>query len=189
MTRDELLQNCLIYFLRHGVATLSLRPLAAAVGTSARMLLHYFGTKEALIAAVMHEVQARFHAIFKTLLEQAPAKNRALLLPRFWGVLSHQKNRPFVRLLFEIQILALQNPKRYRRYLKQSSTVWRGLIEQALPPSRRNATAVATLHNAVIDGLLLELLSTDDLARTSQALKLFANRCGPQAPAKLRRHK
>src|SRR6266576_3152420 len=68
-TRDRLLQDCLSYFLRHGVANLSLRPLAAAVGTSARMLLHYFGSKEALIAEVMEQVQQRLQNSFRELRE------------------------------------------------------------------------------------------------------------------------
>ena len=180
MTQADLLEKCLAYFLRHGVAHLSLRPLAAAVGTSARMLLHYFGSKEALIAAVMNQVQARFQATFKTLLEKDYTRGRADLLPVFWSALAAKNNRPFLRLLFEVQILALQNPKRYQRYLKQSSTGWRQLIEQALPARERNAAA-ATLYNAVIDGLLLEMLATGDLSRTSRALKLFADRCVPNA--------
>lgn len=174
-TRDRLLQSCLTYFLRHGVANLSLRPLATAVGTSARMLLHYFGSKEALIAEVMGQVQTRLQDAFKELLIRS-GEPRTNPLPRFWKVLSRKENQPSLRLLFEIQMLALQNPRRYRRYLTRSSATWRGLIEQALPAKQSNPIN-ATLHNAVIDGLLLELLSTGDVRRTSRALTLFSNRC------------
>jgi AcrR family transcriptional regulator len=173
-TRDQLLSDCLAYFLRHGVAGLSLRPLAAAVGTSARMLLHYFGSKEALIAEVMEQVQARLQRSFRELL--APSGRGLNPLLKFWRVLSNKTNRPFLRLLFEVQMLALQNPRRYRRYLTKSSVSWRHLIERALPRKGRSA-ATATLYNAVVDGLLLELLSTGDLRRTSRALTLFTERC------------
>lgn len=174
-TRDRLLQRCLTYFLRHGVANLSLRPLAAAVGTSARMLLHYFGSKEALIAEVMEHVQRRLQNSFKELLAGSGGL-QSNPLPKFWKTLSRKENQPSLRLLFEVQMLALQNPRRYRRYLTRTSTTWRGLIQQALPAKQRNA-ASATLHNAVIDGLLLELLSTGDLRRTSRALTFFTDRC------------
>ncbi len=173
-TRDRLLNDCLAYFLRHGVSDLSLRPLAAAVGTSARMLLHYFGSKEALIAEVMGQVQARLQGSFRALL--APGTDAFNPLLKFWRVLSSKTNRPFLRLLFEVQMLALQNPRRYRRYLRKSSVSWRQLIERALPARGRSAVT-ATLYNAVVDGLLLELLSTGDLPRTSRALTLFAKRC------------
>ena len=175
-TRDRLIQDCLTYFLRHGVANLSLRPLAASAGTSARMLLHYFGSKEALITEVMGQMQGRLQDEFKGLLAGRPDEPRSNPLPRFWKVLSRKRNQPSLRLLFEVQMLALQNPRRYRRYLSQTSVTWRGLIEQALPAKQRNAVN-ATLQSAVIDGLLLELLSTGDLRRTSRALMLFSNRC------------
>lgn len=175
-TRDRLLQSCLTYFLRHGVANLSLRPLAAAVGTSARMLLHYFDSKEALITEVMGLVQGQLQDAFQELLADGLGGPRSNPLPKFWKVLSRKENQPSLRLLFEVQMLALQNPRRYRRYLTRTSITWRSSIEQALPARERNA-ASATLHNAVVDGLLLELLSTGDLRRTSQALMLFSDRC------------
>jgi AcrR family transcriptional regulator len=176
-TRDRLLQDCLSYFLRHGVANLSLRPLAAAAGTSARMLLHYFDSKEALIAEVMQQVQQRLQDSFQELLESEKSGTKKDVLPKFWKVLSRTTNQPSLRLLFEVQMLALQNPSRYRRYLSRTSSSWRRLIEDALP-SKDKGAATATLYNAVIDGLLLELLATGDLRRTSRALQLFADRCG-----------
>jgi AcrR family transcriptional regulator len=182
-TRDGLLKHCLAYFLREGVANLSLRPLAAAVGTSARMLLHYFGSKEELIAEVMAEVQTRLQHAFQELSEGKGEERGADLLPRFWKVVSNKANQPSLRLLFEVQMLALQNPKRYRRYLTKTSANWRRLIEDALPPRRRNAI-YATLYNAVIDGLLLELLSTGDHRRTSRALLLFSARCSAKQQRK-----
>lgn len=162
------------------MANLSLRPLAAAVGTSARMLLHYFGSKEALIAEVMEQVHTRLQASFQDLAGTPGAQKRNDLLRRFWKVLSARPNQPALRLLFEVQVLAIQNPKRYRRYLARSSATWRALIEQALP-SKQKSAVTATLYTAVIDGLLLELLSTGDLARTSRALTLFAGSCQPGA--------
>ena len=175
-TRDRLLQDCLVYFLREGVANVSLRPLAAAVGTSARMLLHYFGSKEALITEVMGQVQRRLQESFEELLESRRVGPKKDLLLEFWSVLSSTKNRAFLRLLFEVQMLALQNPKRYLRYLSRTSKSWRGLIERALPQKRAKAE-IATLYNAVVDGLLLELLATGDLRRTSRALQLFTDKC------------
>jgi len=138
------------------------------------MLLHYFGSKEALIAEVMEQVQKRLRDSFQELLDEPQTKQA--LLPKFWGILSSKKNQPFLRLLFEVQMLALQNPRRYRRYLSRTSKSWQRLIERALPAKRRSAVA-ATLYNAVVDGLLLGLLSTGDMRRTSRALTLFTDRC------------
>ena len=140
------------------------------------MLLHYFGSKEALIAEVMGEVQARLQAAFQKL---SDGKTGNKLLLQFWEILSDKKNQPALRLLFEVQMLAVQNPRRYRRYLNKTSASWRDLIDCALPAKQRSGVT-ATLYNAVVDGLLLELLSTGDLQRTSRALRLFSDRCSTQ---------
>lgn len=184
-TRDQLLQDCLAYFLRHGVAHLSLRPLAAAVGTSARMLLHYFGSKEALIAEVMDLVHFRLQSTFQELGKQRANRDGQHFLLSFWQALTARANRPSLRLLFEVQVLALQNPKRYCRYLTRTSVSWGKLIESTLPRGK-NAATTATLFNAIVDGLLLELLATDDLPRTSKALKIFLAGFAP-ATAKAKR--
>jgi AcrR family transcriptional regulator len=148
------------------------------------MLLHYFGSKEALIAEVMEQVQARLQGAFQQLAANHATAHRETLLPDFWKILSAGPNQPALRLLFEVQMLALQNPKRYRRYLTRTSATWREVIERVLP-SRQKSAVSATLYTAVIDGLLLELLSTGDLKRTSRALALFTDHCQPKA----RRHK
>jgi AcrR family transcriptional regulator len=144
------------------------------------MLLHYFGSKEALIAEVMEQVQIRLQSAFHDLAANQRTPERDTLLRDFWKVLSARPNQPALRLLFEVQMLALQNPKRYRRYLTRTSATWRELIERVLP-FRQKSTVSATLYTAVIDGLLLELLSTGDLKRTSRALTLFADHCQPNA--------
>lgn len=165
------------------MAHLSLRPLAAAIGTSARMLLHYFGSKERLIAEVMAQVHLQLQATFRDMLERPGNRLDQHFLLDFWEALIAKGNRASLRLLFEVQTLALQNPKRYRRYLTGTSASRRELIEQALPPGA-GRTASATLYNAVIDGLLLELLATGDLRRTSQALRIFVDRCVPAPTAR-----
>jgi AcrR family transcriptional regulator len=142
------------------------------------MLLHYFGSKEALIAEVMELVHLRLQTTFRELLGRPDTKPGPHFLLDFWAALAAKANRPSLRLLFEVQILALQNPKRYRRYLARTSGSWRKLIGRALPPGRAPAGA-ATLYNAVIDGLLLDLLSTGDLRRTSRAVRIFIDRCAP----------
>lgn len=136
------------------------------------MLLHYFASKEALIAEVMDQVHLRLQSTFQQLRQQRANRDGEHFLLSFWRALGARANRPSLRLLFEVQVLALQNPKRYRRYLARSSASWRKLIEATLPRGV-NPAATATLFNAIVDGLLLELLATGDLARTSKALKIF----------------
>jgi AcrR family transcriptional regulator len=169
--KNELCAKALEYFLEHGLADLSLRPLATKTGTSARLLIYHFGSKNGLIAAVMEEARLRVQQSFSESMRNSG--NRGAL-KTFWSWATDARNSLFVRLFFEVQVLALQNRAAYARYLEGSSSSWLSLIEEQLPPSR-NRRSKATLCAAVIDGLLLEFLSTGDLRRTSASLDLFAS--------------
>lgn len=170
--REELIEKSLEYFLENGAAGLSLRPLAAAIGTSARLLIYHFGSKDGLIAAVMEELRARLQQSFSNLLTTSRGGRRRSPLQAFWSWMIQEENVRFLRLLFEVQVLALRNPSRYAHDLEGTSTSWLKLIESALPPSR-DQRAMATLCVAVVDGLLMEYMSTGDAMRTTRALKLF----------------
>jgi AcrR family transcriptional regulator len=76
------------------------------------MLLHYFGSKEALISEAMEQIQAGLQANFQELRTRSPRGRPENLLRDFWKIVSAGSNRAAFRLLFEIQMLALQNPKR-----------------------------------------------------------------------------
>jgi AcrR family transcriptional regulator len=167
--KDELCGRALDYCLAHGISALSLRPLALQIGTSARLLIYHFGSRDGLIGAVMDEAHRRVQQSFGDLMRGAGNEG---LLRKFWDWTTDSRNSPYLRLLFEVQMLALQNPAAYSRYLEGTSSSWLALIETALPPSA-DRRARATLCAAVIDGLLLEFLSTGDLRRTSSALDIF----------------
>src|SRR5690348_7958382 len=71
--RKDLLDAALTYIFEHGLADLSLRPLAEALGISHRTLLYHFGSKEQLIVEVLQEVRARDRAFFASLVPEQAA--------------------------------------------------------------------------------------------------------------------
>jgi AcrR family transcriptional regulator len=184
--KDVLCGKALDYCLAHGVAELSLRPLALKIGTSARLLIYHFGSRDGLIGAVMDEAHRRVQRSFGELMGGAGHKSA---LRTFWEWATDRRNSPYLRLIFEVQVLALHNPAVYARYLEGTSSSWLALIEAVLPPSvdRRER---ATLCAAIIDGLILEFLSTGDLCRTSSALDIFDSmlRARVRARTSARRH-
>lgn len=163
--KAQLLSSAVDYLVAHGVADLSLRPMAAAMGTSARLLIFHFKSKEQLLIEVLGEVNRRLQTSFVTLGPGQPIKE-------FWRWATRAGNLPYLRLLYEVQIIAIQNPAVFGRYLEKSSTGWLTLAEGALSRSIRSKT-MATLCIAVFDGLLLELLSTGHRSRTTRALDHF----------------
>lgn len=75
--KQELLEATIIYLLEHGLAELSLRPLAAAAGTSARLLIYHFGSKERLLVEVLETLQRRLRASFAEVLAARRKGGRA----------------------------------------------------------------------------------------------------------------
>ena len=57
--RSQLLDKLVEEFAAGGVGDRSLRDVAAAVGTSHRMLLHHFGSRDELLVAIVEEVERR----------------------------------------------------------------------------------------------------------------------------------
>src|SRR6202044_232621 len=113
--KNELCGRALDYCLAHGISELSLRPLALQIGTSARLLIYHFGSRDGLIGAVMDEAHRRVQKSFGELMRGAANKG---VLRKFWDWTTDPRNSPYLRLMFEVQMLALQNPAAYTRYLQ-----------------------------------------------------------------------
>jgi AcrR family transcriptional regulator len=173
--RDELLDATVAYLLRQGVADLSLRPLAAAIGTKARMLIYHFGSRDALLAEAMSIVRQRIQHTFVATFQETEGSVNDMVV-EFWKWAVSRSNERYLRLIFEVQGLALQNPDAYGGYMRGSLESWITVvtekIDRKLPLARRRV--LATLAIGVIDGLLLDYLSTGDLKRTTRAARTFA---------------
>lgn len=163
------------YVLDHGLAELSLRPLAGALGTSTRMLLYDFGTKEELIMAVLSEARRRESALLAEHLETTRA-SAAELVRVIWGWLSAPEQAPFLRLFFEVYVQAMNHPEVYSARGRAMVTDWLDQFGSIFVLSRRDQadTTAATLVIAAVRGLTLDRLSTGDERRTDRALELFA---------------
>jgi AcrR family transcriptional regulator len=162
------------YVLEHGLADLSLRPLAAALGTSTRMLLYDFSSKEDLVMAVLAEVRRREAALLATHLETTKA-SAADLVRTIWEWLASPERAPFLRLFFEVYVQAMNHPDAYTARGREMVTEWLDQFGGALagPDPRHVDPVVATLVIAVLRGLILDRLATGDDMRTDQALERF----------------
>lgn len=168
----ELLDASLRYLVKHGVANISLRPMAAALGTSPRILMFHFKSKEALLQDVFGELNSRLQASLRTMTSTDFDPLRVPPLKRFWQWATRKDNFPYFRLLYEAQIVALQNPKEYGRYLEKASGDWQAVVFDSMSASLKSK-AMASLCIAVFDGLMLERMSTGNSSRLTESLDLF----------------
>jgi AcrR family transcriptional regulator len=170
--KAQITQRLIDYLLAHGPADLSLRPMAAAVGTSARLLIFHFGSKEELLLHVLREIDRQLQGSLAALFS-APAGGRTVAPMRaIWNWALKPENLQRMRLNYEIQILAARGNGVFSQGAKEGPSKVLNMVKTALPAPLRTAPA-ATLFCAVFDGLFLELMISGDARRTTRSIDLF----------------
>jgi AcrR family transcriptional regulator len=159
--RQELLDAVVKECAARGIGDRSLRDVAAAVGTSHRMLLHYFGSREELLLAIVEEVERRQRA----LLPELPT-DPAAAIAAMWANLRQPELRPFERLFFECYARGVQGEQPFARMLPEAVDAWLADAGTADP-------ALVRLGLAVMRGLLLDLVATGDRAAVDAAAQAF----------------
>jgi AcrR family transcriptional regulator len=174
--RQRLLDAVVTHFTEEGLADQSLRHIAEAIGTSHRMLLYHFGSKDGLLLAVVREVEARTQRRLLDLGEDVPGEPDAVIR-RMWAYLADPALGDFERLFFALYGRALQGDGSIRTLLEDDVTHWLDANVALTAPWGVPADVARTharLGLAVTRGLLLDLLATGDRAGVESALDLFA---------------
>jgi len=170
--RERLLAAAMDHVVEHGVGNLSLRGLAAALGTSHRMLIYYFGSREGLLIAVIRAVEDQQRAALAQMLLDAEA-SQADTMRRMWQRLADPALWPNERLFFEVYVQALQGSAHALPLLDGIVDNWvepltKIAVAQGQPEAQ--ARAEARLGVAVTRGLLLDLLATGDREAVDAAM-------------------
>jgi AcrR family transcriptional regulator len=169
--RDRLLAAAIAYVAAHGLHDRSLRELAAAIGTSHRMLIYHFGSKQGLMRAIVEEVERQQRALFAQFV--ADASMPPLEAGRaFWRHLADPQLTNNVRLFFELYGQALQGRTGTQGFLDRIVDDWvepltEYEVSHGVPPDI--ARADARLGVAVTRGLLLDLVATGNRAAVDAA--------------------
>lgn len=171
--KQRLLRAAVEYVAANGVGERSLRQIAAALGTSHRMLIYHFGSKEGLLVEVVRTVEERQREL---LAELSAADDLAEAGRRFWTRLADPALWPHERLFFELYGRALQGDPAALPLLDGIVDAW--VTALAAPMERAGAEpevarARARLGLAVARGLLLDLLATRDRAGVDAAMDQF----------------
>ncbi|MDQ8044676.1 MAG: TetR/AcrR family transcriptional regulator [Solirubrobacteraceae bacterium] len=172
--RQELLRAAMGYVLEHGLADLSMRPLAKALGITHTSLSAHFGSKENLIT----EILATFRQVSRGgrgAPEPALDEHGRPTLDRYdwwWKQWSQDSFLPAWRLNFEVFGIALQNPGRYTEFLEhvvddRLDSLRPLLLACGCPPD--DVDTVATSAIAHIVGLQADFLATGDRERVDRA--------------------
>jgi AcrR family transcriptional regulator len=173
--KQQLLERALGYLAEHGIGDISLRELAAALGTSHRMLSYHFGSKEGLFVAIVQEAESRQRRLLASSFG-TEGVDVADLARRTWRQLRAPELAPLIRLFFELYVQAVQGRDYAQPILAGFPGSW---VEPMLPGlmalglTEAQARAETRLGIAVIRGLLLDLLATGDVAGADAAHEAY----------------
>jgi AcrR family transcriptional regulator len=171
--QDELLELAYQYVLAHGLTDMSLRPLARAIGSSPRVLLFLYGSKDALIRALLDRARADELAAIDAFRE-VEGVGLADSARQVWDWLSAPDHRLLLGLWVEAYARSLTDPAGpWGGFAAQTVQDWLGLLASRQPPARRDSPAGAAERTAVLSvlrGAMLDVLATRNLARTTESV-------------------
>ena len=178
--RERLLAAAIEHVSQYGVGEISLRGLAAALGTSHRMLIYHFGSREALLIEVIRTVEEQQRMALAAILEDADLPP-AEIMRRMWARVADPALWPNERLFFEVYAQALQGSPHALPLLDGIVDAWVEPLAALVAPHRPKdeARAEARLGVAVVRGLLLDLLATGDRAAVDAAMERYISAIAP----------
>jgi AcrR family transcriptional regulator len=176
LAKQRLVDAVIEHFATEGLADQSLRRIAEAVGSSHRMLLYHFGSRDGLLLEVVRAVEARTQEQLGAIAAMAGGGTDEVIR-RVWAYVADPELGDFGRLFFALYGRALQGDEAARPLLEGDIEHWlEGNV--ALSSEVGVPAGVARTHSrlglAVVRGLLLDLLATGDRAGTDAALEVFA---------------
>ncbi|MCS5731796.1 TetR/AcrR family transcriptional regulator [Herbiconiux moechotypicola] len=163
--RRRLLGLVADHILEHGVNDISLSSLARSIGSNNRMLLYYFGSKEDLLDEASLTALERFPGIHHLMGELDEDGEPEVLLNRAWTRIADKRNRPFLKLFFELFSLHARRPERNDGYFRRIATQWpegvaRLLVREGADPATAEVCAVSIV--GLWRGLQISLLAGVD---------------------------
>jgi AcrR family transcriptional regulator len=154
--RQQLAEAATDYVLEHGLLGLSLRPLAAAIGTSDRMLLYHFRDKDDLVATVLRTSNDRSVRVVGALGPSSDVRRAVLDL---WRTVNSPEQAQCQRLYVEAAALGVLGTEPYMSVVSEANARWLRALADQLSASGvpgRSARRAATLVDATFMGLQLD---------------------------------
>jgi AcrR family transcriptional regulator len=154
LRRDAALERVVEHLLQHGLGGASLRALAAAAGTSDRMLLYYFSDKDELMFAAFERIAQRLSLRLAGMLPEG-RQPFEVLLRQMWLLLKEPDYEPYQRIWHDALGRASEGEELYRAMANRVLDIWVKWFEPRLAaaPGERGDQIAAIL--AVACGLVV----------------------------------
>jgi AcrR family transcriptional regulator len=184
--RDELLEGATDYVLANGLIGLSLRPMAERLGTSDRMLLYHFGSKDHLVAMLMRTSNDRSIAFIEAL---PPSNGMREAVRDLWAAVAAPALAACCRVYVEAAALGLLGREPYADVVGRANAQWTEALARHLVRSgvaAEDASRTVVLIDAAFMGFLLDLPLDHDPSERSTAVADLAEAVAATAPRPLK---
>ena len=171
--RERLVEAAVDHFGRHGIGDTSLRGIAASLGTSHRMLIYHFGSREGLLAEVTRAVEERQRAVMTATYDtDLPPLEAAA---RYWEETVEATLR-YGPLFFELAAHAMQGREHAAALRDELIAAWLPSVVElclAIGIPAEQAETHARLALGAARGLLLDVLVTGEREQVARAADLL----------------
>lgn len=164
--RDDAVEHMADHLLSEGLNAATLRPLAAAAGTSDRMLLYYFADKEEILSATLRRVAERMLVQLDEAIPVGKPRSFRILLKEVGTVLALPSIKPFMNLWLDLASSAARGLQPQHRVAGEIADGFLSWVTSRLKAEARGDQATpAALFMACIEGMyLLEVAGRRSIA-------------------------
>ena len=170
MSRETLLPLMASHVLKHGIAGVSLRPLAKAAGTSDRMLIYHFGNRQGAVEALLDYLAELYEGGLESALPAQPASSRPETVRRILEATRESELRPFLRLWWEVVAAAASGDPAFRTSAASIMGTLLKWLERHMPEDDPDPQGGARLLLTLIEGSqMLDAVGRADIAEAALA--------------------
>jgi len=149
----ELIQRCLAAFVEAGTIDISLDQLAKRVGTSKRMLVHYFGGREDIEEGAMLLLEESLRARFapETF---PPGVSAEVVITALWERTTAPEAKGVLLLVMDLSRRAWNGSARAKRFYAEQQRLWVQLLMKFLPDQPTVEEVLQLFQGAVLAYLI-----------------------------------
>lgn len=168
--KAELIEKCLEVAIEAGALGASMNEIAKRIGTSGRMLVYHFGSKQELERQVITRLEVRLREQLQSLQNTAVADANTVVesLLAMWKQFTTPKMQGWLKLTMDLNLRAMQGDPETQQFLERETQQW---IESLTVLTKDEAMARSLFY--LFQGATLDFLATGNAQRGEQSIKVF----------------
>jgi AcrR family transcriptional regulator len=166
--KQELLEQCLAAAIAVGAFDSSINEIAKRIGTSGRMLIYHFGSKQEFERQLIGLLETRMREQLWSFQNVSLEGGLGESLLEMWRHLTSPEMHGLLKLTMELNQRAIQGDVETQRFLEYESQQW---VDSLATLTKDKTIALSLFH--LFQGAILDFLMTGNAQRGQQTIKAF----------------